>query len=87
MSSSRLRARHQHPGRRRGLRPVLAAAALAHGQVDPVPTFRPEPLLRPATGVFVASVAASLAVAVVASALGQRRLEGDDPVGVLRAGA
>ncbi|WP_201467109.1 ScyD/ScyE family protein [Janibacter melonis] len=29
MSSSRLRARHQHPGRRRGLRPVLAAAAAA----------------------------------------------------------
>jgi len=70
-----------------GLGVALAAAALAHGQVDPVPAFRPDPLLRPATGVFAASVGVSLAVAALAALLGQRRLDRDDPVAVLRAGA
>jgi putative ABC transport system permease protein len=69
-----------------GLGIALAGAWLAHGRIDPVPDFRPGPVLRPATGVVVVLAAVAAVVAVVAAAVAQRRTDTDTPVDVLRAG-
>ncbi len=70
-----------------GLGIALAGAWLAYGRLDPVPTFRPGPVLRPAIMVVVALAALATVVAVAAAALAQRRADRDSPVDVLRAGA
>jgi putative ABC transport system permease protein len=70
-----------------GLGIALAGAWLAYGRVDPVPTFRPGPVLRPAIMVVMALAALATVVAVAAAALAQRRADRDSPVDVLRAGA
>jgi putative ABC transport system permease protein len=70
-----------------GLGIALAGAWLAYERIDPVPGFRPDPLLRPALAVVVALAAAALIVAGLAAALAQRRTDRDDPLEVLRAGA
>ncbi|MGH9190964.1 MAG: hypothetical protein ACRDZ0_00620 [Acidimicrobiales bacterium] len=70
-----------------GLAIALAGAWLAHERIDPVPGFRPDPLLRPALAVVVALAATALIVAGLAAALAQRRTDRDDPLEVLRAGA
>lgn len=69
-----------------GLALAVAAAWFAHGRVDPVPTFEPEPLLRPALAVVLGLAAASVVITVAAAAFAQRRVDRDDPVEVLRAG-
>jgi len=69
-----------------GLGIALAGAWLAHDRIDPVPNFRPGPVLRPATTVIVVLAAAATVVAVVAATLAQRRADEDSPVDVLRAG-
>jgi putative ABC transport system permease protein len=69
-----------------GLGIALAGAWLAHGRIDPVPDYRPDPVLRPAGPVILALAVASAVLAVVAAAVAQRRTDGDDPVEVLRAG-
>jgi putative ABC transport system permease protein len=69
-----------------GLGIALAGAWLAHDRIDPVPDFRPDPVLRPATTVVVILAATAAVVAVVAAALAQRRADRDSPVDVLRAG-
>jgi ABC-type lipoprotein release transport system permease subunit len=70
-----------------GLVIALVAAWFAHQQIDPVPGFPPAPLLRPATVVVAVLAAASLVIVGVAAVLAQRRIERDDAVEVLRAGA
>ncbi len=70
-----------------GLGIALAGAWLAYARIDPVPTFRPGPVLRPAIMVVMALAALATVVAVAAAALAQRRADGDSPVDVLRAGA
>jgi putative ABC transport system permease protein len=70
-----------------GLGIALAGAWLAHGRLDPVPGFRPGPVLRPASAVVLALAVTAGVVAVVAAAVVQRRTDRDDPVEVLRAGA
>ncbi|HEX6417997.1 MAG TPA: FtsX-like permease family protein [Acidimicrobiales bacterium] len=69
-----------------GLGLAVVGAGLAYGRIDPVPDFRPDPLLRPATAVVVALAGGAVLVAAVAAALAQRRADRDDPVEVLRAG-
>jgi putative ABC transport system permease protein len=70
-----------------GLGIALMAAWLAYGRVDPVPAFRPGPVLRPAATVIVVLAGVAVAMAVVAAAAAQRRADSDSPVDVLRAGA
>jgi putative ABC transport system permease protein len=70
-----------------GLGIALAGAWLAHRRIDPVPDFRPGPVLRPATTVVVVLAVAAAVVAVLAAALAQRRADDDSPVEILRAGA
>jgi putative ABC transport system permease protein len=69
-----------------GLGIALAGAWLAHDRIDPVPNFRPGPVLRPATTVIVVLATAATVVAVVAATVAQRRADDDSPVDVLRAG-
>jgi hypothetical protein len=69
-----------------GLGIALAGAWLAHDRIDPVPNFRPGPVLRPATAVIVVLATAATLVALVAAAVAQRRADADSPVDVLRAG-
>jgi putative ABC transport system permease protein len=69
-----------------GLAIALVGAWVAYERIDPVPGFRPDPLLRPALEVVVALAAALLIVAGLAAALAQLRIDRDDPVEVLRAG-
>lgn len=69
-----------------GLAVAVVGAWLAYDRIDPVPGYRPAPLLRPAFAVVAALAAASVVVAVVAAALAQRRVDRDDPLEVLRAG-
>jgi putative ABC transport system permease protein len=70
-----------------GLGIALAGAWLAYARIDPVPGFRPDPLLRPALAVGAALAALALVVAALAAVLAQRRTDRDDAVEVLRAGA
>lgn len=70
-----------------GLGIAVGGAALAYRRVDPVPRYAPDPLLRLALPTMVFLVAATVALTVVAVAFGQRRMDRDDPVEVLRAGA
>ncbi|HZA78303.1 MAG TPA: FtsX-like permease family protein [Acidimicrobiales bacterium] len=65
---------------------ALTGAWLAYRRIDPVPDFRPGPLLRPATTVAAALALVALVVAGLAAILAQRRTDRDDPVEVLRAG-
>ena len=69
-----------------GLGIALLAAWLAHSRIDPVPGYRPAPLLRPALDVAAGFAVLSVLVVLVAAALAQRRVDRDDPVEVLRAG-
>jgi len=69
-----------------GLGVALFAAGMAYRRIDPVPDFRPDPLLRPAVGVVVALALMAVVVAGLAAAWAQRRTDRDDPVEVLRAG-
>jgi predicted lysophospholipase L1 biosynthesis ABC-type transport system permease subunit len=70
-----------------GLAIAVGAAWAAHGRMDPVPLFAPAPVLRPAVGVIAAAGVVALVLVVVGAVVSQRRLETDDPVEVLRAGA
>lgn len=70
-----------------GLAIATAAAWVAHGSIDPVPHFRPEPLFRPASSVLLVVAGGAVVLTVVASVLAQRRMDRDDPVEVMRAGA
>ena len=70
-----------------GLAGGLTGARLAMSRIDPVPSFQPAPLLRPALVVIVSLAVASAVVAGVAAALAQRRADRDDPIEVLRAGS
>jgi putative ABC transport system permease protein len=69
-----------------GLGIALVAAWLAHSRIDPVPTYRPEPLLRPATSIVLGLALLALVLSVVGAVLAQRRADRDDAVEVLRAG-
>ncbi len=69
-----------------GLVVALVGAGVAHERIDPVPSYRPDPLLRPATGIMVGVGLAALVLAWIAAALAQRATDRDDPVEVLRAG-
>lgn len=64
-----------------------AGAALAYAHIDPVPRYAPDPLLRLATATAAALAVATAVLTVVAVVFGQRRMDRDDPVEVLRAGA
>jgi putative ABC transport system permease protein len=70
-----------------GLAGGLTGARLAMSRIDPVPSFQPAPLLRPALVVIASLAVASAMVAGVAAALAQRRADRDDPIEVLRAGS
>lgn len=69
-----------------GLGVALFGAGMAYRRIDPVPDYRPDPLLRPAVGVIVALALIAVVVAGLAAAWAQRRTDRDDPVEVLRAG-
>jgi putative ABC transport system permease protein len=69
-----------------GLGLSVATATLAHRRIDPVPRYAPEPLLRHATGMIVGLLATTVVLTVVAAILGQRQVDADDPVEVIRAG-
>jgi putative ABC transport system permease protein len=69
-----------------GLGLSFLAAWLAHQRIDPVPGFRPDPVLRPASVVMTVIAAVALALVALAAGLAQRRVDRDDPVEVLRAG-
>ena len=70
-----------------GLGIAVTAAALAYGRIDPIPRFAPDPLLRLALPTIAFLAIATLILTIVAVVLGQRRMDRDDPVEVLRAGA
>jgi putative ABC transport system permease protein len=70
-----------------GLAIAIVAAALAYGHIDPVPRYPPDPLLRLALPTIAVLALATAVLTVVAVVLGQRRMDRDDPVEVLRAGA
>jgi putative ABC transport system permease protein len=70
-----------------GLGIAGAGAALAYERIDPVPSFAPDPLLRLAVPTMALLAAVTGALTLVAVVLGQRRIDRDDPVEVLRAGA
>ncbi|MGH9114018.1 MAG: FtsX-like permease family protein [Acidimicrobiales bacterium] len=70
-----------------GLGLALVGARLAYGRIDPVPDYRPDPLLRPAAVALIVVVAVAVVVSGLAAALAQRRTDRDDPLEVLRAGA
>lgn len=69
-----------------GLGLALVAAGLAYQRIDPVPGYRPDPMLRPAALVVLVLATIAVAVAVVGALLAQRRTDADDPVEVLRGG-
>jgi hypothetical protein len=69
-----------------GLAIALGGAALTTRRIDPVPGYRPDPLLRPATVTIVVVLVVAVLVAGLGGALAQRRTDRDDPVEVLRAG-
>jgi putative ABC transport system permease protein len=69
-----------------GLVVALVGAGFAHERIDPLPSVRPDPLLRPATGLMVGLALAALVVSAIAAAIAQRTTDRDDPLDVLRAG-
>ncbi|HKY68993.1 MAG TPA: hypothetical protein VJM49_21575, partial [Acidimicrobiales bacterium] len=69
-----------------GLACAYLGAAVAHGRIDPVPGFAPDPLLRPDLVVGAAVALGSVVVAAVGAVVAQRLADRDDPVEVLRAG-
>jgi putative ABC transport system permease protein len=69
-----------------GLVMAGVAAGLAHERIDPVGRYAPEPLLRHATPTIIAVAIATALLAAVAATVGQRRMDRDDPLEVLRAG-
>jgi len=69
-----------------GIGVAIVAAVLAHTHLDPVPGYRPDPVLRPATLLMVGFALAGVLLVAAAAALAQRRVDQDDPVEVLRAG-
>jgi putative ABC transport system permease protein len=69
-----------------GLGIALTAAWLAHQHIDPVPGYRPDPVLRPAMAMVASLATVAVVLAAVATFLAQRRVDRDDPVEVLRAG-
>lgn len=69
-----------------GLLVAVVCAGLAHERLDPLPSVRPDPLLRPATGLMLGLAAAALVVSCIAAAVAQRATDRDDPLEVLRAG-
>jgi putative ABC transport system permease protein len=69
-----------------GLVASVAGAQLAYEHIDPVPGFRPDPLLRPAMAAMAALACAAIAVTALGAILGQRRTSRDSPLEVLRAG-
>jgi putative ABC transport system permease protein len=70
-----------------GLAAALAGVLLVYEHIDPVPGFRPDPLLRPATVVIAVVFVFSILLTAIAAAVAQRRTDRDDPAEVLRAGA
>lgn len=70
-----------------GLAIAGAGAGLAYAHIDPVPRYAPDPLLRIAGTAALGLSVATAVLTVVAVMLGQRRMDHDDPVEVLRAGA
>lgn len=70
-----------------GLAIAGVGAALAYAHIDPVPRYAPDPLLRLAGATAAGLAVATSILTVVAVMLGQRRMDRDDPVEVLRAGA
>jgi putative ABC transport system permease protein len=69
-----------------GLGLAVGAAWLAHSRIDPVPSYEPAPLLRPARVTITTLAVLSALLAVTGGFLAQRRVDRDDPVEVLRAG-
>ena len=69
-----------------GVAVALVGAGLALERIDPLPTIRPDPLLRPAIGLMIGLGVAALVVAAIAAAIAQRTTDRDDPLEVLRAG-
>jgi hypothetical protein len=70
-----------------GLGISIVGAALVHDRIDPVPLLLPEPLLRVPVGAVVGLAALSAALTVIAVVRAQARVDRDDPLEVLRAGA
>jgi putative ABC transport system permease protein len=69
-----------------GLVVALVGAGVTHERIDPLPSFRPDPLLRPASGLMVGLGLAALVVASIAAAIAQRTTDHDDTLEVLRGG-
>ena len=69
-----------------GLGTAIVGSWLAYGRIDPVPDFQPNPLLRPALVVMALLTTIAVVVTGVGAMLGQRRVDRDDPLEVLRAG-
>jgi putative ABC transport system permease protein len=69
-----------------GLVVALVAAGVALDRIDPLPSVRPDPLPRPATGLMVGLGLAALVIAAIAAAIAQRATDRDDPLEVLRGG-
>lgn len=70
-----------------GLGIAAVGAALAYEHIDPVPGFQPAPVLRIAVPMIAFLAVATALLTIVATALGQQRLDREDPVEVLRGGA
>src|SRR3546814_2263289 len=69
-----------------GLAVALVTARLAHRRLDPIPSYDPVPLLRPAGLLLTALAIGAVVLTLVATFVAQRRVDRDDPVEVLRAG-
>jgi putative ABC transport system permease protein len=70
-----------------GLGIAITGAMLAHGRIDPVPLLLPGPLLRVPVGAVLGLAALSALLTVVAVIRAQQRIDADDPLEVIRAGA
>jgi putative ABC transport system permease protein len=67
-----------------GLIVAAVGAGVAHERLDPLPSYRPDPLLRPASGLILGLAVAPLLLAWIAAVIAQRAVDRDDPVEVLR---
>jgi hypothetical protein len=70
-----------------GLGIAVAGAAFAHGRIDPVPLLLPGSLLRLPLGAIVGLGVLTVGLTVLAVVRAQARIDRDDPLEVLRAGA